>query len=380
MRIIVGILGLLILLIVLWEAFETVVLPRRVTRKFRLTRLFYRATWLPWSAVARRIRADKRRETFLSFYGPLSLLFLIGVWAAGLIFGFALLDWAAGSAFVMSQGTPNFWTDFYLSGTTFFTLGLGDIVPRSTAERILAVTESGMGFGFLALVIGYLPVIYTGFSKREVTISLLDARAGSPPTAAELLRRHSHDHGMEALRQLLLDWEHWSAELLESHLSYPLLAYYRSQHSNQSWLAALTTILDTCVLVIVGLEGACERQAELTFAIARHAVVDLAQVFSTPPHPPKQDRLPPEELLRLRAELAEKGLYLRAGAAADAKLVELRQMYEPYVNALAQRLLLTLPSWIPKEPRSDNWQSSAWGKITRAIAEEPSSVVEDDHF
>ena len=353
MRIIVGIIGLLILLIVLWEAFETVVLPRRVTRKFRLTRLFYRATWLPWSAVASRIRAEKRRETFLGFYGPLSLLFLIGVWAAGLIFGFALLDWAAGSAFVISQGTPNFWTDLYLSGTTFFTLGLGDIIPRSTAERILAVTESGMGFGFLALVIGYLPVIYTGFSKREVTISLLDARAGSPPTASELLRRHSHDHGMEALRQLLLDWEHWSAELLESHLSYPLLAYYRSQHSNQSWLAALTTILDTCVRVIDGLEGACERQAELTIAMARHAVVDLAQVFSTPPHPPKQDRLPAEELLRLRADLAEKGLHLRVGAAADAKLVELRQMYEPYVNALARRLLLTLPSWMTKERRSD---------------------------
>jgi hypothetical protein len=380
MRIIVGILGFAVLFIVLWEAFETVVLPRRVTRKFRLTRLFYRTTWLPWSAVARRIRVDKRRETFLGFYGPLSLLFLIGVWAAGLILGFALLDWAAGSALQTSQGTPNFWTDLYMSGTTFFTLGLGDIIPRSAAERILAVTESGMGFGFLALVIGYLPVIYTSFSRREVTISLLDARAGSPPTAAELLRRHSHDHGMEALRQLLLDWEHWAAELLESHLSYPLLAYYRSQHSNQSWLGALTTILDTCALVIVGLEGACERQAELTFAMARHAVVDLAQVFSTPPHVPKRDRLPPEELFRLRAALAEKGLHLRTGSVADEKLLELRRMYEPYVNALAQRLLLTLPSWMPKERHSDNWQSSAWGKITRSISEEPSSVFDDDHF
>jgi len=380
MRIIAGILGFAILLIVLWEAFETVVLPRRVTRKFRLTRLFYRTTWFPWAAVARRIHTDKRRQAFLGFYGPLSVLFLIGVWAAGLIFGFALLNWAAGSAVLMSQGTPNFWIDLYFSGTTFFTLGLGDIVPRSAPERFLAVSESGVGFGFLALVIGYLPVIYSSFSKREVTISLLDARAGSPPTASELLRRHSHDHGMEALRQLLLDWEHWSAELLESHLSYPLLAYYRSQHSNQSWLGALTTILDTCALVIVGLEGACQRQAELTFAMARHAVVDLAQVFSTPPDSPKQDRLPPDELLRLRADLAEKGLHFRTGPAADAKLLELRQMYEPYVNALSKRLLLTLPAWMPKERRSDNWQSSAWGKITRAIAEEPSSVFEDDHF
>ncbi len=380
MRILVGILGFAILFVVLWEAFETVVLPRRIRRKFRLTRLFYRATWLPWSLVGRLIRGDRRREAFLGFYGPLSLLFLIGVWAAGLILSFALLDWAAGSALRMSQGTPNFWTDLYLSGTTFFTLGLGDIIPRSAAERILAVAESGMGFGFLALVIGYLPVIYTSFSRREVTISLLDARAGSPPSATELLRRHSHDQGMEALRQLLFDWEHWSAELLESHLSYPLLAYYRSQHSNQSWLAALTTILDTCTLVIVGLEGACERQAELTFAMARHAVVDLAQVFSTPPHAPRQDRLPPDELIRLRTELAEKGLRLRAGAAADEKLLELRRMYEPYVNALARHLLFTLPTWIPKKRRSDNWQSSAWGKITRAIAEEPSGVFEDDHF
>jgi hypothetical protein len=167
---------------------------------------------------------------------------------------------------------------------------------------------------------------------------------------------------------------------MESHLSYPILCFFRSQHSNQSWLGALTTILDACALVIVGLEGACERQAELTFAMARHAVVDLAQVLSTPPHSAKQDRLPPEELLRLRADLAEKGLHLRAGAAADEKLLELRRMYEPYVNALARRLLLTLPTWIPKERRSDNWQSSAWGKITREIAEEPSSVFEDDHF
>src|SRR5262249_57799774 len=119
------------------------------------------------------------------------------------------------------------------------------------------------------------PFIYGSFSKREVDISLLDSRAGTPPTAGELLRRHSYENGQNALHDLLKDWERWSAELMESHLSYPVLAYFRSQHDNQSWIASLTAILDACALVLVGVECACERQAELTFPIARHAVVNL---------------------------------------------------------------------------------------------------------
>ena len=145
------------------------------------------------------------------------------------------------------------------------------------------MVESATGFGFLALVIGYLPTLLQAFSRRDANVTLLDARAGSPPTAVELLRRHASAHGREALHELLRDWERWSAELLESHLSYPVLCYFRSQHDNQNWLAALTTILDTCALAIVGMENVPRRQAQLTFAVARHAVVDLAQIFSTAP-------------------------------------------------------------------------------------------------
>src|SRR5439155_22732943 len=158
-----------------------------------------------------------------------------------------------------------------------------DVVPVSWPARAVTALEAAVGFGFLAIVIGYLPVIYQSFSRREVVISMLDARAGSPPTAAELLRRHAADHTLDALDALLRDWEHWSAELLESHLSYPVLAYFRSQHDNQSWLGALTTVLDTCALVMVGIDGVSVWQARLTFAIARHAVVDIAQIFRTAP-------------------------------------------------------------------------------------------------
>jgi len=262
---------------------------------------------------------------------------------------------------------PGLATDLYLSGTTFFTLGLGDVAPEGSFARLLTVIESGLGFGFLAIVIGYFPVIYQAFSRREVTISLLDARAGSPPSAAELLHRHGGGpEGAAALLQLLHEWERWSAELLETHLSYPLLAYFRSQHSNQSWLAALTTVLDASALVMVAAEGACARQARLTFAMARHAVVDLAQVFRTRPRPAPEDRLPAPVLAKLTADLAAAGFPLLAEAVATGRLTELRRTYEPYAAALSDYLLQPLPAWRHEKPRRDNWQSSAWDRTLLA--------------
>jgi len=351
------ILGIALIAVVLWEAFETIILPRRVTRWFRLTKFFYRSTWIPWSAMAARIRSKRRREMVMSIFGPLSLLCLLGLWSSGLILGFALLHYGFGSHLSGENNTGGLATDLYMSGTTFFTLGLGDITPSSWPERIVTVLEGGAGFGFLAIVIGYLPVIYQSFSRREVIISMLDARAGSPPTAAELLRRHSADDGFQALAEVLRDWEQWSAELLESHLSYPVLAYFRSQHDNQSWLAALTTILDASALVMSGLERGPVRQARLTFAMARHAVVDLAQLFNY--HPGEHaDRLPPDEFKRLRSALLAAGLEL--DDPEGNRLAKLRRMYEPYIQSLADYLNMTLPVWIPPAARKDNWETTAW--------------------
>lgn len=374
--------GAAIFLIVLWDAFESIILPRRVTRRFRLARVFYKSTWRIWKLVMRLVSSRKRREALLGFYGPLSLLVLVAVWAVGLVLGFGLMQYGAGSAVNMSGSEPSFMTDIYLSGTTFFTLGLGDVVPRSALARALVVAEAGFGFGFLAAVIGYLPFIYGSFSKREVDISLLDSRAGTPPTAGELLRRHSYVHGLEALRDLLKDWELWAAELMESHLSYPVLAYFRSQHDNQSWIASLTAILDTCALLMVGIEDSCEKQAELTFAIARHAVADLSQVFGTAPAALPHDRLPAEELRRIRDTLAQHGLKLLDGEDADRRLLELRRMYEPYIHALAAYLNQTLPPWIPQKKGKDNWQTTAWGQSAGLVEKEKEAphVHVDDHF
>jgi hypothetical protein len=352
------VLGSVLILTVLWEAFETIVLPRRVRRRFRLTRLYYRSTWLPWSMLVRRTAAKQKQENLLSFFGPFSLLGLLGIWAAGLILGFALLQYGLGSQLKADSEAPSFGMYLYFSGSTFFTLGLGDVVPVTWSARAVAVLESGLGFGFLAIVVGYLPVIYQAFSRREVIISMLDARAGSPPTAAELLRRHAEDNTLEGLDALLRDWEHWSAELLESHLSYPVLAYFRSQHDNQSWLAALTTILDASALVMAGLKGRSFSQARLTFAMARHTVVDLCQVFNTQPDLENFNRLSVADLQRLHAALQAAGL--DPDDLQGQRLAHFRRMYEPYVDALGRYLHMNLPPWIPKSAQKDNWQTTAW--------------------
>ncbi len=369
-----------LILWVLMEAFEAMVLPRRVTRKLRFNRLFYRCTWPVWLLLARCFRSPKRRETFLSAFGPLSILGLFASWVLMLIAAFALMQGSLGTPMQTPSGESGLAALFYFSGITFFTIGYGDVVPLAGGGRLLAVIEGGVGFGFLALIIGYMPVLYQAFSRREATISLLDARAGSPPSAAQFLIRVAPHYDAGQADAFLAEWERWSAELLESHLSFPVLSFYRSQHDNQSWLAALTAILDTCALAIAATPGRCSFQTQLTFAMSRHAAVDLALVFGTPPVTPQPDRLSAEAWLRLSRQLREAGLEVRDGPAVEAKLAELRGMYEPFVNALGRYFHFTLPPIAPEKTGVDNWQTSAWTRRTAGLSRLPVVSDGDEHF
>jgi hypothetical protein len=363
--------GVVIVCVVLLDAFETVVLPRRVTRHFRLTAWFYRRTWIPWRNIAGRIRTPSRQQSFLGYFGPLSLIMLLAFWAACLIVGFALLQYGIGGHEQLGNEPITFGRILYHSGETFFTLGYGDIVPTSSTARALSVLEAFMGFAFLGVVIGYLPVVYASFSRREIQISMLDARAGSPPTAAEMLVRLAGTSENPAIDQLvfdgcLRDWERWSAELLESHISYPVLSFFRSQHSNQSWLGALLTMLDVSSLVITGIDGIHPGQARLTFAMARHAAVDLAQVVNARYDPQAAERLTDAQFDTLRETLAAAGLKLRTGDEARQKLNKLRSMYEPYLHSTARNLMVALPPWQQPAKTRDNWQAGPWDRIIQA--------------
>jgi len=366
MNILAGIAGVILIVIILQDAFETIVLPRRVSRRLRLARLFYIISWRFWSLIAKKIRSNDRKEYYLSYYGPLSLILLLVRWATCLVFGFALLQFAFGSAMHAPEKITNFGTDLYVSGTTFFTLGLGDVIPLTGVARALTIIEVGTGLGFIALVIGYLPVIYQAFSRREVGISLLDAHAGSPSSALEMLRRHSQGHVMDELIEHLHEWENWSAELLESHLSYPVLMYYRSQHDRQSWLSALTTILDVSALLTIGIDEVPEKAAWFTFAIACHAAIDLGQVFATSPDDTQIRRLPHEDFIRLKEALIEIGIPLHDEDTAEERLAALREQYEPYVITLARYLQMPLSGWVDVLETADDWQTSAWNHKKQA--------------
>ncbi len=371
--------SLCLLGVVLLDAFETMVLPRRVTRRFRLTRLIYRTLWFPWREIALSLKPGKLRENFLSMFGPLSILLLCVCWMIGLTLGFAWLHLSLGTV-LNSHGEHGFGQYMYMSGTTIFTLGFGDVVPLDPLGRFLSVVEAGTGFGFLAVVIGYLPVLYQSFSRRETMISMLDARAGSPPSGGEWLLRAAHSRDVGVLLAFMHDMEQWSAEVLESHLSYPVLSYYRSQHDNQSWLAAICATLDACALMIANVKEGNQYQALLTFAMARHVVVDLALVFHVPPQQADHERLPDDALAHLRAELRTAEVSLHEDSASDDKLAELRAMYEPFVIALGQHFLVTVPEIFTPAGKVDNWQTSAWMRRTVGIGKLPVAAENDEHF
>jgi hypothetical protein len=388
--VVAAVFGIIIIWVVLLDAFETVVLPRRVTRHFKLTAWFYRQTWIPWRNVARRIKTASRQQNFLGYFGPLSLILLLGFWAAGLILGFALIQHGIGRHEQLGNEPITFGRILYQSGETFFTLGYGDIVPTSGAARALSVFEAGMGFAFLGVVIGYIPVVYASFSRREIQISMLDARAGSPPSAVELLVRlagRSEDPGVDqkVLDEVLREWERWAGELLESQISYPVLTFFRSQHSNQSWVGALTTMLDVTSLVLTGIEGVQPGQAKLTFAMARHAAVDLAQVVNAKYDAAAPDRLPEAEWTAVRDALGAAGLRLRSDEYGRDKLVKLRSMYEPYVHSTAKNLMLTLPPWRFVTKTRDNWQAGPWDRVILArglavLGQKTATPPGEDHF
>lgn len=397
MHLIASSVGTVLLLAVLLDAFQTIILPRRPVGRVRLTRIFFILTWHPWKRVATRIASRRTREQIYSIFGPLSLLSLFFFWALLLTIGFALVFFGLRVPFhdgllTSSAVWPRLRSALYVSGTTLFTLGLGDVLPQSQIARLLTVIEAGTGLGFVALVIGYVPVLYSSFSHREILVALLDARAGSPPAAAELLQRHSFEGGEHELRTLLASWEVWCAEMLETHVSYPILCFYRSQHDNQSWIAALTAILDACALLIAMSDGRDTRQAQLTFAIGRHTLVDLVHVFHQEQverrfHEAPLTRLPDEDLDGICGAMQAAGRSLCQLAEGRERLQALRLLYEPSACAMAEYLQYGLPSWTAPETagkRPDAWRAVAAlrapsATFTRHVSARATAANLDDH-
>jgi len=355
-----GLLGGLLVAMMLVEIFFAFLLPRRVRRDPAIVRAMFSYAWLPWRRLARLLPA-RAADTMLGIYGPFGLLLNLVLWVAGMMVGFACLHWALGSHLGPAGRAVDFGNDLYFSAATMTTDGPAGLAAHTTSARLLQVVDSGAGLAVLAIVIGYLPSLYQAFSRREATVSQLDARAGSPPSAGRLVIRTVGRDGWPAVNHYLGSWEPWVAELMETHLAYPVLAYFRSQHVNQNWLAAICSILDACAFTIAAAPAGSAHAARFTFAIARHAVADLSHSFHVDPAPPASDRLPLEDLRALLGELEAIGVApAQPLEVISERMARMRSIYEPYVSALAARLELSLPPWLAPESPTDNWRTTEW--------------------
>jgi hypothetical protein len=359
-HVLVGVLGGALVLLMLVEIFVAFLLPRRVKRDPKIVRSVFDFAWHPWRWLARRL-PPQAADTMLGIYGPFGLLLNLVLWVTAMMLGYACLQWAAGSHLGPMRSVVGFGDDFYFSAATMTTDGPAALSAQSTFARIIQVVDSGSGLAVLAIVIGYLPSLYQAFSRREATVSQLDARAGSPPSAGRLVLRSTQRDGWPALNRYLSGWETWVAELMETHLAYPVLAYFRSQHVNQNWLSAMCALLDACAFTIAAAPAGTVDSARFTYAIARHAVVDLSYSFHVEPLAPAHDRLPAEDLRELLRQLHEVGVEPSTDMATmTVRLARMRASYEPYLNALGERLELSLPPWLAPESPTDNWRTTQW--------------------
>lgn len=360
MHTLVGVLGAVLVIAMIVEIFVSFLLPRRVKRDPRIVRSVFDYNWRPWRRVARML-PQQAADTMLGIYGPAGLVLNLVLWVLVLMLGYACLQWAAGSHLGAGGHQVGFGQDFYFAAATMTASSPGVLAAHTTMARTVQVIDAVSGLAVVAIVIGYLPALYQAFSRRETTVSQLDARAGSPPSAGRLVIRSARHGGWPALIQYLSSWETWVAELMETHLAYPVLAYFRSQHINQNWLAAMCTILDASALTIVCAPSDDVDPARFTFAIARHAVVDLSYSFRVAPTDPSPERLTRQGLEELLVQLRENGITpVNDQPTVERRLQSLRSLYEPFIDALADRLDLAVPRWLAPESPTANWRTSEW--------------------
>lgn len=336
--------GALLIVLMLQDAFEVVLLPRRIRRRVRVMRAFFAVTWGTWAALGRLALPGRRREAFLGVYGPLAMMALFGLWALGIVAGFGLLQWALARQYDPTLGTL---ADFLLgSGDAFFTLGYNPATFHADWLHALVLLEAGVGFSFIAVTISYLPVLHQSFSLRDVQIIQLATQAGSPATSVAVLLWHVEEGDLHRFDDWMRSWERWSSDLIESHCSYPMLAFYRSQHEKHSWLASLAVVLDCCTLVLAGFDEGVFHQAESTFFAARRVLIEICGALGLE-GVAMRPLLTDDQFEAISAAVGSIYAPWQAGPATRTAVEALRATYDPLLVGLSSHLLLPLPAWLP---------------------------------
>lgn len=281
MHVLSAVLGSLLVVIVVSDAVGTLIVTQGRSAPWRPTRIWYSSTWRATRALASRL-PFAGGERALSLYPAVSLLGLLVLWLAGLMVGWALLYW--GISFRIAEGT-DLGTTLYYSGTSLLTPAFG--TAHGALQRTLTLVETLTGLGTIALLISYLPALYGAYSKREARLLTLDDPLGARITPVRVIAVHSGNGELDLLYRFFAEWEMWTAEVLESHVSYPMLALFRSQHQGQSWITALGVVTDAATLTCACIQGAEQREPYFAYRRGRRAVIEISDRLHVPTTTPE---------------------------------------------------------------------------------------------
>jgi hypothetical protein len=333
--------GIVLVVWTLLDVFRTLVMPRAARGRVRLSRILFRTMWRPWRWIGVRRKTVQARERVLATAAPFFFFVLLVGWVFLALLGYALILWSPAFVDGIGPGGDSFGNALYVSGTSLFTLGSVGGVTGST--RAIVVAEGATGLGLFAVVIAYLPVLYQAFNRREVGVLLLDARAGSPPSGPELLHRMGSAGVASSLHGLFAEWERWVADVLESHMSYPLLTLFRSPHDNTSWVTSLGSVLDAATLLLTAVEDEPDERAILLYGTGVHAVEDLFYYFRLTE---RETVIQRDEFEDVLGDMKDDGFAVRPLDDAFARFTQKRAKYAPRLDALAVLLAATPTLWI----------------------------------
>ena len=332
--------GLLLLALAYWDLFETIVVPRPTPGWFRIGRYLVRGSWRVLRAFPGK-HPGRSYDRLLGLFAPAMTLLLLVAWLFTLILGYGLILYA-----IRDQLRPvpeNLGGALYFAATSILTLGFGDIVADGMAARIIVTVAAISGLGAVALVVTFLFSLYGSYQRREIQVVALEAAAGGPPSAVSLLETYAQLGLVGRLPALFDDWERWAAEVLDSHVAYPLLGYFRSSHDNLSWISALGTVLDSASLVLTTICDVPRGEAKLFKRVGAHLVEDISNLGFHAGHASGLDRT----AFDLACDrLEDAGYTLEPRDAAWPKFEAARSTYAIRLEAMASYWATPATSWL----------------------------------
>jgi hypothetical protein len=281
------ILGIFLLTLTFWDLFQTVVVPRPTPGWFRIGRYLVRGSWRVLRSL-RDGRPGRSYDRVLGLFAPAATVALLAAWLVTLILGYGLILFALRDE--LRPASVDLGAALYFAATSLLTLGFGDIVADGALARAVVTVAAITGLGAVALVVTFLFSLYGSYQRRELRVVMLQASAGAPPSALALLETYAQLDIVERLPDLFRDWQAWAAEVLDSHVAYPLLGYFRSSHDSLSWISALGTVLDASSLVLTTIEGLPRGDAKLFKRMGTHLVEDISNLGFAGGQPTGLDR------------------------------------------------------------------------------------------